>query len=130
MKRILRYFSFMMLWFAGFALCGHLVIIHDHHIDGTGFHEDGACPASSEHSGHGHGLPIHCHAFNDVASEKAAAPHFMPKVPCCNLMVIVPADLDRLETTLSIEVVPDLRIPFSDSSPRDFSSLRAPPSRT
>jgi hypothetical protein len=119
-----------MLWLAGFAMCGHLVIIHDHHIDGTGIRDEGACPATSEHSGHNHGFPMHCHAFNDIASEKAAATHVMPKVPCSNLVLIVPADPDCLETAFAAEVVPDLRIPFFDSSPRDHSSLRAPPSRS
>jgi hypothetical protein len=61
---------FMLL--AWVVITAHQVIPHDHHSGNEAFGNDQKCPLSGESSSHHKGLPLHCHAFNDLSSEKIA----------------------------------------------------------
>ncbi len=50
-------------------ITAHQVIPHDHHIESAGGTEH-SCPATDNGQEHHHGFPVHCHAFNDLSSEK------------------------------------------------------------
>ena len=48
----------------------HQLIPHDHHSsDLYGLKED-LCPVTEEENTHHHGLPAHCHAFNELTVEE------------------------------------------------------------
>jgi hypothetical protein len=69
MNRIFKYTSIFFSWLAGFALVAHLIIPHDHHIADAFPEQDDNCNSKNNHSHNG--IPVHCHAFNDLAAEKA-----------------------------------------------------------
>jgi len=68
MRKILKYISVFFLLFAGLAFSAHQIIPHDHHLADTDSNQNKNCPASNDKSNHQSGFPIHCHAFNDIAS--------------------------------------------------------------
>lgn len=67
LRRIITAFC---LQLAGFALVAHSVIPHDHHLFST-VNDTDQCPVSHEHPSQHPVFPAHCHAFNDMAAEKA-----------------------------------------------------------
>jgi hypothetical protein len=71
MSMFFKYTSGFSLWLAGLIFIAHLVLPHDHHIAGTLSNQDENCPDSNSTAHHHPGFPVHCHAFNDLASEKA-----------------------------------------------------------
>jgi|WetSurMetagenome_2_1015567.scaffolds.fasta_scaffold00043_47 hypothetical protein len=71
MSRICKKIPLFMLCLASMALIAHMVIPHDHHLSGSFSTEEDRCPESNNKTSHHPGIPVHCHAFNDLASEKA-----------------------------------------------------------
>jgi hypothetical protein len=127
MSRIGKKIPLYMLWLASMALIAHMVIPHDHHICESFSSEEERCPESNNRTGHHHGFPIHCHAFNDLASEKAKTFHILR---------------DFENEYIALQTTPDDLIPqprvtdvvFNDQLPLLFTSpycrlflLRAPP---
>ncbi|MBK9391897.1 MAG: hypothetical protein IPN68_17525 [Bacteroidetes bacterium] len=68
MSRIFKYTSIIFSWVACIALVAHLIIPHDHHSADSFPEQDNKCPAENNHSHNG--IPVHCHAFNDLCSGK------------------------------------------------------------
>ena len=79
MTRIIKKIQFFFLFLAISVLNAHMIIPHDHHI------------ADSDHVLVTHvryqktatrhpGFPPHCHAFNDLTSEKAITYHVIKQV--------------------------------------------------
>jgi hypothetical protein len=128
MMRKIKNIPVLLLWLAGLVMCSHLVIIHDHHLAGTFSHQQDACPVSNEKPGHSPGFPIHCCAFNDVASEKAAT-YSIPRIVQTNYISICGfSDSYSFEYQDCCETIFALTKPFPDSYLLELSSLRAPPS--
>jgi hypothetical protein len=48
----------------------HMIIPHDHHSAGSEGGDKESCPVTQETQHHHPVFPGHCHAFNDLASEK------------------------------------------------------------
>jgi hypothetical protein len=70
LERNKRYTGIFTLWFALIIILAHQIIPHDHHsTDLYGDKEEG-CPVSHEMPVHKNGLPVHCHAFNDLTAEE------------------------------------------------------------
>jgi hypothetical protein len=61
---------FMLL--AWMVITAHQVIPHDHHSGNEIVGNEHGCPLAGGSSDHHKGLPLHCHAFNDLSSEKIA----------------------------------------------------------
>jgi hypothetical protein len=53
------------------AIIMHMVIPHDHHQADSFACQDRECPVSDDNGGHHTGMPVHCHACNDLTSEKS-----------------------------------------------------------
>ena len=127
-KKIFKYISVFFLWLAGLTLCAHLIIPHDHHISDASANQDENCPASNSESGHHSGFPIHCHAFNDLVSEKARTNHILTDIQY-NLNAI---NWSSDETTFDLQVyfvkIIDLQKQPLDSYFLELFLLRAPPS--
>jgi len=70
MRNILKYLQVSLFWLAGLTLCAHLIIPHDHHNPDSSSRQESNCPVSDDHHNKHKGFPVHCHAFNDLATEK------------------------------------------------------------
>jgi hypothetical protein len=89
MRKILLYSSMFFFWLAGITLVAHLILPHDHHNSEYFPNQNNDCPVENQNNDHKHGLPIHCHAFNDLAIEKTGkfipvdrTPHFISDLYC------------------------------------------------
>ena len=70
MGKIKKYGPVFCLWLAGLILNAHQIIPHDHHSAYTYADQDNKCPGSDTKHDHRSGVPIHCHALNDLVLEK------------------------------------------------------------
>jgi len=70
MRKIIKHIPGFFLWIAWLVITAHLIIPHDHHSSDLSGNKEDACPVTDGRSGHNHGLPVHCHAFNDLAADK------------------------------------------------------------
>jgi hypothetical protein len=129
MSKFLKHIPVFSLWLAGLVLCAHLIIPHDHHITDASVIEEENCPASDNESGHHSGLPVHCHAFNDLVSEKFRTYQILPEIQY-NLNAFS-CSYEEITFDLHIYCVRifDLQKPHIDSYALEFFLLRAPPSQ-
>ena len=73
------------------------------------------------------GLPLHCHAFNDLTSERIRPFQISDNIQFSIVTFSILTDTSAvISTALSISFK-ELSKPFSDSYILEFSSLRAPP---
>jgi hypothetical protein len=121
-KNIPAYFTLI----AGLAIIGHMLIPHDHHLAGSEPGQKESCPVSTDKTGHRSGFPLHCHAFNDLASEKAVIFSLIKNVLPAGLITCAYSDTFKL--VYCNIVVLNIFEPFQDSCFLDLSCLRAPPS--
>ncbi len=127
MSRILKYFSVFLFWLAGLTVSAHLIIPHDHHISVPYSNQDNNCPASGSKSGHKSGFPVHCHAFNDLASEEAKLYHSPRNFQFSSTALSILADPDAYNLPVRCISVFDFQKPIIDSNALELSLLRAPP---
>jgi hypothetical protein len=111
---------------AGLAIIGHMLIPHDHHLAGSEPGQKESCPVSKDRTGHRSGFPLHCHAFNDLASEKAIIFSLIKYVLSAGL--ITGAFHDIIKSPYCNLTVLNIFEPFLGSCFLDLSCLRAPPS--
>lgn len=116
-----------LFWLAGLTLSAHLIIPHDHHNSDSFSRQESNCPVSDDHHGKHKGFPVHCHAFNDLATEKEARHLFISLVQVnvagfnCDNEFLLYALVSPF-TFLSDKDHPLIKQFFVDSIP-----LRAPP---
>jgi len=125
--RIIRYIRFTFLLLAVVILNAHIIIPHDHHQADSDLCQENKYPVSQDKSNHHPVFPAHCHAFNDLATEKAVAFNLIKYVKCLDFMpgsVLVPV-VSKLN--ISGGKTYDLLIVPIDSRVKEPSSLRAPP---
>ena len=127
MSKILKYVPVFFLWLAGLTLSAHLIIPHDHHIAGEFLNQDNNCPASNNKDDHHSGFPIHCHALNDLATEKSRPYHISQNVQVSFIEFSRFSDTSASELQLSCLSFFDLQKPVFDSYTLESSLLRAPP---
>ncbi|MCX6320220.1 MAG: hypothetical protein NTX93_00220 [Bacteroidia bacterium] len=128
MHKIIKNIPAFFLLLAGLVITAHLIIPHDHHLADSFTTKEDSCPVSNGKSGHSSGFPIHCHAFNDLTSEKATAYYFI-----CNIQnndILISSFFDSLAFELQFHIIPiiDLRESFPDHYLLELSQFRAPPS--
>lgn len=128
MGKFLKYISVFLFWLAGLTLCAHLIIPHDHHISDASVVEDENCSASERESSHHTGLPDHCHAFNDLVSEKFRIYHIFPDIQYHLNAFISPSDENASDLPVYCAGIIDLQKPYIDSYALELFLLRAPPS--
>jgi hypothetical protein len=126
-KKILKYLSVFSLWFAVLTLCSHSLMPHDHHTDETFPTHEEDCPASNNNSRHHNGFPVHCHAFNDLTSERLRPIHILQNIQDTsftfhNFSYSAAIDLQVFYTGIF-----EIHKPVLDSFILDLSLLRAPP---
>ena len=128
MKGIFRYSSSLFLWLAGLALVAHLIIPHDHHTIDSFASEDKTCPVENNHHGDNHrGSPIHCHAFNDLAAEKAVKYNLVEKQKNLRTYYFLPPDIITDPDNNDFVVIRYNKVPLSGHFIARLSRLRAPP---
>ena len=127
MSILFKYSPVFALWMAGFGLCGHMTIIHDHHSETNFVTQHENCPAAEKSNDHHAGSPIHCHAFNDVAAEKAVPYQFQSVVQCNDLILSLSENNFVFVTALFRTLYPTPQTPYRNPHLRNFASLRAPP---
>ncbi len=127
MSKILKNIPVLFLWLAGFIFMAHSIIPHDHHIPETFSNQDEKCPASNNKSNHSSRFPIHCHAFNDLTSEKSKTFHLSQNIQFSFLALIVSLNQFGIELQISCKSIIDLQKPAFDSYTLELSLLRAPP---
>ena len=127
MSKILKYVPVFFLWLAGLTLSAHLIIPHDHHSAGEPLNQENNCPASDNNNNHKSGFPIHCHALNDLATEKSKPYHISKNVQFSFIESGRFSDISASELNLLFVSFFDLQKPAFDSFILESSLLRAPP---
>jgi hypothetical protein len=126
-KHFIKYFRLLFLLLAGLAVSAHAIIPHDHHLSESSASSEDTCPFSNEKPDHHNGFPIHCHAFNDLASEKIVM-SLVPLIDRHNYIAIASIS-DPFASSLRFQSSCDSEywelIP--EPSLLEFSPLRAPP---
>lgn len=128
MIRIANKISAFFLFLAVVVFYAHLVIPHDHHLAESDASREESCPVSNKGSSHNSGFPVHCHAFNDLTSEKAITYIIVKNIRSAGLESGTVCDLtDAVLTTSRISILVDSKQGVNTGSLK-LSSLRAPPS--
>lgn len=127
LSKILKYIPGFSLWCAWLILTAHLLIPHDHHIADSFSNRDGNCSVPENKSSHNSSFPIHCHAFNDLATDKARPIQISPNIKENSIIFQVYSIQSELELPLSGENIIDLDKPVFNYFALDLSLLRAPP---
>lgn len=128
MMKITNKLRIALLIIAVLAVVVHMVIPHDHHPAELFACEDTECPVSDSTDDHNTGVPVHCHACNDLTSEKSVimvvVNHFESKcfLACGNDNCRKPVLPEAFFTGNAITRK------HSDSDYPDIYLLRAPPS--
>jgi len=124
---IIRYMRAFFLFLAVAILYAHMIIPHDHHPSDSGLCQENKYPVSKDGRTHHPAFPIHCHAFNDLASEKAIVYNLIKYVKYPDF---TPGSvLNQAFTNLQISYgrISELFVLPVNSGILELSSLRAPP---
>ncbi|MDO9340476.1 MAG: hypothetical protein Q7T72_08120 [Bacteroidales bacterium] len=127
MRKIIKNISVFFLWLACLVIIAHVIVPHDHHLADSFTTKEDSCPVSNGKTGHSSGFPIHCHAFNDLTSEKATIYFFT-----CNIQyndIVISSFFYPFAFELQFHYIPiiDLRESFPDPYLLELSQFRAPP---
>jgi len=128
MNRIFKSIRGFFLLLAGLAIIAHMIILHDHHLSDPINGQKDSCPVSNGKSGHHTGLPVHCHAFNDLAAEKISALNLKKNIRSGSVTIIQFPEFLVIELHAALIKNSDSRKPFPDIYFPDSSPFRAPPS--
>lgn len=108
-------------------MIAHQIIPHDHHLTDSFSNQDKNCPASNNGTGHHSSFPLHCHAFNDLASEKFRTFQVSQNIQIIHISSCNFSDTSTFKLPVSYVSIIDLQKPVSDSFALELSLLRAPP---
>jgi hypothetical protein len=125
--RIVRNISLYFIWIAVLAINAHMIIPHDHHQAESDASQESTCPVSNDNTNHHNGFPVHCHACNDLTTEKAVLLVVFRNIECKYFVTTSFLDLTPFKQHITgtglFEVT---RLAFKSYIP-DLSLLRAPP---
>ena len=126
--KIIKNIPVFFLLLASLALNAHMIIPHDHHVAESDAGQEDNCPVSDNSTNHHTSFPVHCHAFNDLASEKAITYIMIRNVQYRDSEASCAFNSAIPDMQLScLRILDVLRLP-SNSGILELSSLRAPPS--
>ena len=126
--RVFKYARLSFLLLAVTLLNAHMIIPHDHHQSDSDSCQQGSFPSSKQESSHHSGLPLHCHAFNDLAAEKILLLVLKKYFHSGFSKIIWFPDYGVNELHISLFAIHGPRKPLPDIYTPDFSPLRGPPS--
>jgi hypothetical protein len=127
MQKIIKYLSVFFLWLAWLVMTAHLIIPHDHHLADSFAHQGNSCPDSNSNTNHLPAFPVHCHAFNDLTSEKVFTYSFSHNIQSNSFFFSSICDPFAFNQQFHYITISDFRKPFPDTNLLGYSSLRAPP---
>jgi hypothetical protein len=127
MARITNKIPAFFILLAALALNAHMVIPHDHHPAESNTGKDDTCPVSNDNTTHHKSFPIHCHAFNDLASEKASVPILKKNTQLNNISICSFSKALLFESSVLIITIFDIQKSFPDFYLLELPLLRAPP---
>jgi hypothetical protein len=128
MRKAFKYISIYFMWLAVVTIWAHMIIPHDHHILETFSDQEQNCPASHHQSGDKSEFPVHCHAFNDLASEKARSFHISRNITDGFAALIIIPDNLISEPQIAASGITDFQTHVLSSFLDKAALLRAPPS--
>ena len=127
MTRIIRNIPVFFILLAALALVAHMIIPHDHHLVESEAGQEDICPVSNNSTNHHTGFPVHCHAFIDLASERAVIHIILRNIQCRDFVTSCVFDSAVSDLQLScLQIYDVLKLPIN-SYILELSSLRAPP---
>jgi hypothetical protein len=122
-KKIPAFFLFL----AAAVFYAHMFIPHDHHLTEADVCQEKGGPAPGKHTTHQNGFPVHCHAFNDLTSEKAIIYIIFRHIQSVSSDPLSKSDLTGFAMpTTWISVFTGFKIAVNSGNLK-LSSLRAPP---
>ena len=122
-KKIPAFFLFL----AASVFYAHMIIPHDHHLAEADVCQENGSQASGKHTTHHNGFPVHCHAFNDLTSEKAIIYNIFSNIQSGSSDPVSKSDFTGFDlTTKWICVFIDFNLAVNSGNLK-LSSLRAPP---
>jgi hypothetical protein len=127
MKGIVKNISLFFILLAWLVLTAHMIIPHDHHFAESVNGQGDTCPVSENSSERHSGLPVHCHALNDLTSEKTTIFFFKDRVYNNDLFLGDFTDIFVYNLNTPAVAVFDIRRFFPDSHLLYLAHLRAPP---
>jgi hypothetical protein len=127
LSKIFKSVTVLFLLMAGITLCAHQLIPHDHHINDPYSNQDTNCPASDSKSDHKSGFPVHCHAFNDLVSERSRHYDISQIFQFNSNALSILTDSDAYNLSVLCIRIFEFPKPIFDSYALNFSLLRAPP---
>jgi hypothetical protein len=127
MKKVTSKTAVLFLWAAWLLLTAHSIIPHDHHsLESFGSIEN-SCPASQNNSDHHSKFPSHCHALNDLTSEKAVIYFFPVNISSVDFVAADIKSVVDFESYLHSCTIIDLPEHLPVSHLLELSPFRAPP---
>jgi hypothetical protein len=118
----------IILFIGVMAINAHMIIPHDHHQADSFTGQDNECPVSGNEGSHHTGMPVHCYACNDLASEKSfilvTVSHFECKYFLTSNYIYYKNPNLHFDGFVKNEISGN----HSDSDYPDINLLRAPPS--
>jgi hypothetical protein len=130
MVKIIKSIRAFFLLFAALVIVVHMIIPHDHHFAASVSGLKDSCPFSQHKSEHHPFFPAHCHAFNDLASEKLRTFHVSQNIQFIFISFTNLFNTSAFQLQASCVSIIDLLNPILDSFTLASSHLRAPPSLT
>ncbi len=127
MRKFFIYISVFSIWLAGLTLSAHLLLPHDHHLADPFSRQDNDCPASNDRSGHKSHLPAHCHAFNDLTSDKSRPIQISQNTQFRFITITILTETSAFKSKSSCISNIDFSKPIFECHILEFSPLRAPP---
>ena len=128
MHKVFKSLPVFSLCLAGVAILAHLIIPHDHHLAESDITQEDRCPASDNNSNHNKGLPVHCHAFNDLTTEKVVNTFNIRHIRLTDVIHGILFNNPISFTQFScLTILNIFKLPVN-SGILELSSLRAPPS--
>lgn len=127
MSKIFKYVPVFFFWLAGLTLSAHILIPHDHHLADPYSLQDRNCPVQDINSDHKSRFPVHCHAFNDLATEKLRLYHISQNFQFNFILLGVLTESNKPVLPRSCVTIIDFQKPVFVTYTLVSTLLRAPP---
>lgn len=128
MSKFIKSIPISLLWLSWIVFTAHLVFPHDHHLIDSFTTKEDSCPVSKGNIGHQSGFPVHCHAFNDLVSEKAITYVISKYIHSDNISTGCYPDTLTFNLPISGITITNKPEHVAVSYMLGLSTLRAPPS--
>ncbi len=128
MSKVIKDISVLFLWIACLSVCAHLIIPHDHHVNILNECTRDDRPCSEGKSNHGSGFPLHCHAFNDLPSEKHISFDFIKKIQYNYTSINDFPEGSAFRFSTFCGTISEFGKPYHNDFQLELALLRAPPS--